>query len=98
MAVPSWSTGTLSPASYTSVSPASATQTLPEECFRGYFKGKFVPSLPGGKLVSDQNMGTGWPLRHTLPKFWGLSFSLKPSLEMNPRELNLSQRGTRGKP
>lgn len=36
-------------ASYTSVSPpASATQTPPEELFRGYFKGKFVPSFPRG--------------------------------------------------
>lgn len=48
LAVPKWSTGALCPAFYTSVSPALTTQTPPEELFRGYFKGKFVPSLPGG--------------------------------------------------
>lgn len=36
--------------------------------------------------MSDPNVGTGWPLLHTLPKFRGLGFSLKPSLEMNPTE------------
>uniref|UniRef100_A0A8C9N9T5 Uncharacterized protein n=1 Tax=Serinus canaria TaxID=9135 RepID=A0A8C9N9T5_SERCA len=94
VAVPNQSTGALSPASYISVSPALATQTPPEGLFRGYFKGKFVPSLPGRNPDTNVRPERGhrmaaFPQTAKVPE---LFFSPQSLSGNESRRINLSQR------
>lgn len=95
LAVPNQSTEALNPASYTSVSPTLATQTPPEEHFRRYLNGKYVPSLPGGNPDASVRPEGGHRAPHTA-KVPGVGFF--PQILSGNESQNKPESDTHGKP